>query len=190
MKKLLLIILMTGSLQGCFFVAGAAAGAAAITVVYDHRKIEKIAQDKTIAKRASDQIQADPELRDNTHIIVTSFNQSLLLTGEAPTQALRQSAQDLISDTPNIKHIYNQITIQGPISALTKTSDSWITTKIVTQMLATEGLKSSTIKVVTENGTVYLLGIVTRQQADIAVEIARQVSGVQRVMKIFQYTDR
>jgi osmotically-inducible protein OsmY len=189
MKKLLLIMMMTCSLQGCFFVAGAAAGAAAIAVVYDHRKLEKIAQDQTIAKRASDQIQADPELRDNTHILVTCFNKTLLLTGETPSEELRKQAQDLISDTPNIKRIYNQITIQAPISALTKTSDSWITTKISTQMLATEGLKSSTIKVVTENATVYLLGIVTHQQADIAVEIARQVSGVQKVMKIFQYTD-
>lgn len=189
MKKLLLILIMTCSLQGCFFVAGAAAGAAAIAVVYDHRKIEKIAHDKTIAKRASDQIQADPELRDEAHINVTCFNQTLLLTGEAPSQELRQRAQDLISDTPHIKQIYNQITIQTPISALTKTSDSWITTKIATQMLATEGLKSSTIKVITENGTVYLLGIVSHDQADMAAEIARKVTGVQKVMKIFQYTD-
>jgi osmotically-inducible protein OsmY len=190
MKKLLLIVAMACSLQGCFFVAGAAAGAAAITVVYDHRKIEKIAQDKTIAKRASDQIQADPELADNTHIIVTCFNQTLLLTGQATTPELRQRAEELVSDTPKIKRIYNQITIQGPTSALTRTSDSWITTKITTRMLATEGLKSSTIKVITENGTVYLMGIVTHQQANIAVDIAREISGVQKVMKIFQYSDR
>ena len=67
------------------------------------------------------------------------------------------------------------------------TSDAWITTKIKSQMLATEDLKSGSIKVVTENGTVYLMGIVKHEQADIAVDIARQVSGVQKVVKIFQY---
>ena len=138
MKKLLLILVFAlyCSLSGCFFVAGAAAGAAGIAVVYDHRKIEKIAADKTTAKRASDQIQADPELADNSHIIVTCFNQTLLLTGQTTTPELRQRAEDLISDTPHIKRIYNQITIQGPTSALTRTSDSWITTKIATQMIA------------------------------------------------------
>lgn len=189
MKKLLLIMMMASSLQGCFFVAGAAAGAAAIAVVYDHRKIEKIALDQTIAKRASDQIQADPEIADSSHIIVTCFNQTLLLTGQTPNKELRQRAQELISGTPNVKHIYNLITIEGPTSALKRTNDSWVTTKITTRMLATEGLKTSSIKVITENGTVYLMGVVTHQQADIAVDIAREITGVEKVVKIFQYSD-
>lgn len=189
MKKLFLIMAMALSLQGCFFVAGAAAGAAAIAVVYDHRKIEKIALDNKTAKNASDRIQADPELRE-AHVVVTSFNQTILITGQVPNEVLKQRASELVSDMPNVKHVYNQLTIHGTTSSLTRTSDSWITTKITTQMLATEGLKSSTIKVVTENGTVYLMGIVSQEQADIAVDIARQVSGVERVMKIFQYTNR
>ena len=78
-------------------------------------------------------------------------------------------------------------TIQGPTSSLTRTSDSWITAKVKSQMLANQDLKSGSIKVVTENGDVFLMGIVSRDQADIAVDIARQVSGVQKVVKIFQY---
>lgn len=189
MKKLLLLLAIAFSLQGCIFVVGAAAGAAGVAVVYDHRKLEKIVLDEKIAKKAAEKLQAMLSDREKTHIAVTCFNQVVLLSGEATTPALRQEAEELVRTVPDIKRIYNQIMIKAPSSTLTQASDSWITTKIKTQMLATEGLQSGTIKVVTENGTVYLLGIVSKEQAEIAVDIARQVQGVQRVMKIFQYTD-
>ena len=187
MKKLLTIILLTLTLQGCIFVVGAAAGAAAVAVVYDHRKLEKILLDEKIAKKAIDKINAVAEIRENSHITVNCFNQVILLTGEATTSDVRQQAEDVVRTIPDVSRIYNQITIKGPSSTLTQASDAWITAKIKTQMLATKGLESSTIKVVTENGTVYLMGVVTREQGDTAAEIARQVSGVQRVIKILQY---
>jgi osmotically-inducible protein OsmY len=111
----------------------------------------------------------------------------VLLTGEANTPEIRQQAEEAAHTVADITQVYNQLTIQGPSSSLSRTSDSWITTKIKTQMLATKGLQSGTIKVVTENGAVYLMGIVSRDQADTSVNIARQVSGVQKVVKIFQY---
>ena len=188
MKKLLTILALILSLQSCIFVAGAAAGAAAIAVVYDHRKLEKIVQDQTIGNNVIDKIKTVPDLRDS-HISVTCFNQIVLLTGETTTDALRQEAEDVTREVPDVKRIYNEIMVKGPSSSLTRASDTWITGKIKTQMLATKGLQSGTIKVVTENGSVYLMGIVTKRQAEIAVDIARQVSGVQRVVKIFQYTD-
>ncbi len=188
MKQLLLMAAIILSLQGCIFVAGAAAGAAGVAVVYDHRKLEKIALDQKIANSIYNQIHATPEFRDNTHIEVTCFNQVVLLTGEAISPQLKQQADGFARHTAGVTKVYNEITIKGPTSSLTHASDSWITTKIKTQMLATKGLASGTIKVVTENGSVYLLGIVSREQADIAVDIARQVAGVQRVVKIFQYT--
>jgi osmotically-inducible protein OsmY len=188
MKNALLIITLALSLQGCFFVAGAAAGAAGVAIVYDHRKIEKILADEHITKIANDRLSQDVEVHDNTHVEVTCFNQVVLLTGEAPTPRLRQMAEHIVRGVPNIKRIYNQITIKPPTSTLTQASDSWITAKIKTQMLATKDLQSGTIKVVTENGIVYLMGTVNREQGEIAVDIARQVHGVQRVMKIFQYS--
>lgn len=180
---------MTMTLQGCFFVAGAAAGAAAIAVVYDHRKIEKIALDQKIANEIADKLRNNMVLAEKAHINVTCFNQVVLLTGEAVAPELKAQAEEIAKSVPDIERVYNQIVIMAPSSQLTRTSDAWITTKIKTQMLATKGLESSTIKVVTENGTVYLMGIVSRDQADIAVEIARQVSGVQKVIRIFKYTD-
>lgn len=187
MKRLLTLICLTFTLQGCIFVAGAAAGAAAIAVVYDHRTLSNTLQDTQISNKISNKIKTIPALYTDSHIDVTVFNRVVLLTGETPNPAWRQQAEDIARSVPNIQKIYNQITIQGPTSSLTRTSDSWITTKIKGQMLATEDLKSGSMKVVTENGVVYLLGIVTRQQADIAVDIARQVSGVQKVVKVFQY---
>jgi len=191
MKKinLLLILSLALSLQGCFFIAGAAAGAAAIAVVYDHRTINNILLDTDMANTISDRIKKIDVLRNDCHIAVTVFNHIVLLTGETPRAAWKQQAEDIAKSVSGVAKIYNQLTIQGPTSSLIRTSDSWITTKIKGEMLATEDLKSSTIKVVTENGVVYLMGIVKRDQADIAVDIARQVSGVQKVIKIFQYVE-
>jgi osmotically-inducible protein OsmY len=189
MKKLITLLSLSCLLQGCIFVVGAAAGAAAIAMVYDHRPIEATIEDTKLANRISDRIYANKTLRNESHINVTVFNRIVLLTGETPNTEWRQEAEEVTKATPNVDRVYNQITIQGPTSSLTRTSDSWITTKIKSQLLATEDLKTNTssIKVVTENGVVYLMGTVTKQQADTAVDIARQVSGVQKVIKIFQY---
>lgn len=189
MNKLIAIVFFALSLQGCIFVAGAAAGAAGVSVVYDHRKLEQVILDEKIAKNASDKLAANFNVKNNSNIGVTSFNQVVLLTGQAANESTRQEAEDIVRSIPEVKRIYNQITVKGTASSLTQASDAWITTKIKTQMLATKGLKSGSIKVVTENGTVYLMGIVNQDQAETAVDIARQVQGVQRVMKIFQYTN-
>ncbi len=186
MKKLIIIMGLAFALQGCFF-AGAAAGAAGVAIVYDHRKLERILEDQKITKTISDRLYENRNLHENSHIEVSCFNRVVLLTGEATTAELRQQADDIARSVPNVARVYNQVVIKGPTSSLTRASDSWITAKIKTEMLATKDLQSGSIKVVTENGTVYLMGIVSRDQADMAVEIARQVSGVQKVVKVFQY---
>ncbi len=187
MRNLIIILSLALSLQGCIFVAGAAAGAAGAVAVYDHRKLEKIMLDQTITKNIYDKMVAN-KLQEKNHIEVSCFNQIVLLTGETTTVEERQKAEEIARSTPDVTKVYNAITVKGSTSSLTRASDSWITTKIKTEMLATKDLKSGTIKVITENGTVYLMGMVTQDQADMAVDIARQVSGVQKVIKIFQYT--
>lgn len=189
LTKLILTTLCFFNLHGCIFVVGAAAGAAGIAIVYDHRSIANTFKDTKIANTIVSKIRLVPQLRHESHIEVTVFNHVVLLTGETPNAKFRKEAEDLARSTPNVGRIYNQISIQGPTSTLTRTSDSWITTKIKSEMLATTDLKSSSIKVVTENGIVYLMGIVSRQQSDIAVEVARRASGVQKVVKIFQYNN-
>lgn len=179
---------LTIPLQACVFVVGAAAGAAAIAVVYDHRTIQNTVEDTKLANQIVHKIHAVPALRNECHIEVTVFNRVVLLTGQTPNGEWREQAEAIVKSVQGVTRVYNQLSIQGPTSSLTRTSDSWITTKIKGEMLATDDLKSSSIKVVTENGTVYLMGVVTKGQAEIAVDIARQVSGVQKVVKIFQYT--
>jgi len=190
MRNLIILISLTFCLQGCFFAAGAAAGAAGAVAVYDHRKLEKIVKDQTITKEISDKLMANHALSEDCHVEVTTFNQIVLLTGETTTPEQRQQAEEIARNNPEVTRIYNELTVKGPTSSLTRTSDSWITAKIKTTMLATQDLQSGTIKVVTENGSVYLMGIVSHAQADMAVDIARKVSGVQRVVKIFNYTNQ
>lgn len=188
MKRIITIILASLTLQSCFFAAGAAAGAAAIAIVYDHRTISNTLNDTSIANKIVSTLSAYKQMWKESHIQVTVFNHIVLLTGETPKAEWKQLAGEIAKSTKDIDKVYNQITIEGPTSQLTRTSDAWITTKIRSLMLADTDLKSSSIKVLTENGVVYLMGIVSRQQADIAVDIARKVTGVQRVMKIFIYT--
>lgn len=185
----LFLAILALTLQSCIFVAGAAAGAAAIAIVYDHRNVESILLDQKIAREVLHRIQDDPDLRENTHINVTSFGQVILLTGESPNVDLRKRAEDLARSVRGVTRVYNAISIQGPTSSLSHASDAWITAKIKTEMLATKGLKSASIKVVTENGTVYLMGLVTPAQGATIVNIAQHTAGVQKVVKIFQYNE-
>jgi osmotically-inducible protein OsmY len=188
-KQILIIFLssLLLSLSGCIFVAGAVAGAAAIAVVYDHRTLQRAYDDSQLTNKISEKLNAISALRDESHIEVAVFNQIVLLIGETPHSSWRQQAEEIARTIVPSARIYNQIKLQRPTSSLTRTSDAWITTKIKSQMLATQDLKSGSIKVLTENGVVYLMGVVNRDQAAGAVDIARQVSGVQKVVKVFQY---
>lgn len=188
MKKFLILILSCLSLQSCFF-AGAAAGATAIGIVYDHRSFNSILLDQRIARQIGFKIKDNPPLHEGTHVNVTSFGQMVLLTGEANSAELRHSIEEAARSTPGVRRVYNAIRVQGPTSTLTHASDSWITTKIKTQLIAQQGFQSASIKVVTENGTVYLMGSLTQVQAEKAVDLARHTSGVQRVIKIMEYRD-
>jgi osmotically-inducible protein OsmY len=174
-------------LSGCVgaFAAGAVTGG---TVANDRRSLETINTDQEIRFKADMKITADKSLNSECHIVVATFNSIVLLVGQAPTKTLKAKATKYVETVPNVRRIYNEITLSGPTSPLTQSSDAWITTKVRSAMLATKDLNSGQIKVVTENGSVYLMGIVTHEQADIAVEVARKITGVQRVVKIFEYT--
>src|SRR5262245_51019030 len=123
------------TLSGCVFVAGAAAGAAAIAVVYDHRTIQNIINDTKISNNIANQIKQVPELFANCHIDVAAFNRIVLLTGQCPGMEWRAQVEEIARSTSGVSRVYNQISIEGPTSTLTRTSDSWITAKIKSLML-------------------------------------------------------
>lgn len=185
--KLIVALTVIGLVQGCIpavFVAGAAAGGA---VVYDHREMKTIVEDRDIAFLISEKIKAHPELKTNSNVSVTCFNHTVLLVGQVPTSELRAKAEQLAHVSKKIRTINNQITVEAPTLRSARATDSWITTKVKAALLAEKGLDSTQIKVVTEDGTVYLLGLVTKNQADIATERTQSVEGVRKIVKLFEY---
>ena len=188
LKNIIILATCLLLLQSCIvetaFVAGAATGA---SIINDKRSMRTIIEDKNMSHQLNNKIEGDDELYQQCHIVISTYNHIVLLTGQAPTDELRKQALTTVKTQDKVKRIYNEIQIAAPSSALTRSSDAWITTKIRTKMLLAKSLRSGQIKVVTENGTAYLLGLVDKQQADIAAEAARKVPGVQRVVKLFEY---
>jgi len=182
------IVLSMFSLSACVPVLLVAAGATlGGAVVYDKRSVTTMAEDRDAASRLLKQISEEPELKSQTHIIISTFNHVLLLAGQATTEEQRNRVYQMASSVPHLKRIYNEITIEPPTSGSVQAEDSWITTKVKSKMLAEKGLSSTEIKVVTENSVVYLMGLVTHKQADLAATVASSVSGVSKVVRIFEY---
>jgi len=184
-------LIVVGLLQGCAsaVVGGAATGVAA---AHDRRTVGTFVDDEVIEVKATSRLFSDQEIFDNTHINITAYNNIVLLSGEAPTDALKSKAYSLITSIPKVRKIHNEIVIAAPSSLLTRSSDTWITAKVKTnlfQVKDTPGFDPTRVKIISENGTVFLMGIVTRAEADIVINATRTISGVQRVVKLFEYLD-
>ncbi|MEB0038942.1 MULTISPECIES: BON domain-containing protein [unclassified Pseudomonas] len=132
---------------------------------------------------------ANPDLDEGSHIIVTSFNGIVLLAGQTPRQDLKTLAEQAAGSVQRVKKVNNELQVMAPSSILARNNDAWLTTKIKTQMLTDDTIPGSRIKVVTENGIVYLLGLVTQQEATRATNLVQGVSGVQKIVKLFEYID-
>lgn len=191
MKKILIALSISISaltLQACVpILVGSAAAGSALYVKTDEG-FKSFYSDTDITNQAIAKLKADSNINQNSRIIVTTKNGTVLLVGEVSSPDQRTEAEQAIQSVPGIQRVYNAITVSGPISSLTLSSDSWITAKIKSQMTVTKNFPGRDIKVITENGVVYLLGNVTQDQGNTAANIARQVTGVQKVVKLFQYT--
>lgn len=188
MKKIFFLLLTVLSLSGCIPVAlvvGATAGGA---VVYDKRDIKTQAFDRNATSAASSRLNEDAYLKGQAHLDVAVFNRTALIVGQVTNPDSKDRAYQLVSTIKGIHQVYNQITIEPAISRSARANDAWITTQVKTAMLATKNLQSTQIKVVTENHVVYLMGVVSHEQADLATEVARDIAGVEKVVKVFQYT--
>lgn len=167
-------------------VVGAGAGAAA---AHDRRSVGAIVDDAAIELKVGALVKADKTLTDTTHIAVTSVNGVVLLTGEAETAALRDKVVADARNVESVRMVVDEIRIAQPTPIGNRTRDTWITTKVKSKLINTRGLDSSQVKVVTEARSVYLLGLVTQAQGQLAAEAARRIRGVARVVKLFEYTD-
>ena len=182
---LLLIVL---SIQGCAAVVGGAA-ATGVATAYDRRTTGTIIEDQSIELKAGQSFRDDKEINDTSHINVTSYNLVVLVTGETPNEDIRNRIINIVKNIPKVTHVYNELTIGAPSSITSRSSDSLITSKVKTQLFGLDNFDGARVKVVTEKGVVFLMGLVTKEESDRATEAARQVGGVQKVVKLFQYID-
>ncbi len=184
MRALLpLIIAIVLILQGC---AGAIlVGAVGGTVmVNDERSFSTQIDDTNADFQISSEISKHDDLRNQTNITGVVMNGSVLMIGQAPNSMLRDKAINVVKSLNFGGKIHNQIRIGNPTSFTTRSNDSWITTKVKTRMLNDKDLDVTRIKVITENGEVFLLGVVSQSQADLAVDITRNTAGVRKVVKV------
>ena len=199
---ILALLIATNLLYGCapVVIGGAAAGTAVVAT--SRRSPGSVVDDGTIELKTRLAIIENKELNRQVHVEITSYNGIILLTGQAPSEQLRTEVENLVRNIPEVQSlaskagtappIHDEITIAAPNSLMTRTSDSLVTAKVKTGLLGItdiEGFNGTRVKVITENGTVYLMGLLTRKEADAVTEKARQVGGVQRVVKLFEYID-
>jgi osmotically-inducible protein OsmY len=171
------------SLTGCFpaAVVGVSAGA---LVASDRRLTESYLSDEAIKTRASSRI--DQYFGDATHVNVTSYNRNVLLSGECLSEEDKARIGKLVAEVPNVRVVYNQLVVAQASSLGERTNDAYITSKTKARFVDSSDFSARHVKVVTERGTVFLLGLVTQQEADAAVEIARTTGGVQGVVRLFE----
>jgi osmotically-inducible protein OsmY len=187
--KLIALLGILTLLNACaaIVVGGAATGASA---AHDRRTTGTFIEDEAIELKSLKALSDDKELNRQIHLNVTSFNTIVLVSGEAPTEDLRRRAIEIIRSIPKVSHVHDEITIAGPSSLMSRSGDTLITTKVKTKLIVEKNLDGTHVKVVTENGVVYLMGLLNREDADKATEIARQTGGVQKVVKLFQYSGK
>lgn len=188
LKALILLIMPIILLQGCAaaVVTGAATGAA---VVHDRRSAGTVLDDQSIEIKVSSILYSNKKIYDQSHVNATSYNGVVLLTGETPNEQLKQEVTKEVQTILNVRRVQNELVIAAPSSLPSRTSDAWITSKIKAKLTADKYIDPFFVKVVTEHGVVYLLGLVSHAEADRVVDIVSQSAGVQRVIKIFEYID-
>ena len=171
-------------LHGCFpIVAGGAAGGA--MMLADRRTSGAIVEDEGIEWRTRNRL--NERFGDSVNISVTSYNRNVLLTGQVPDQNAKNEAQRVTATVENVKGIINELEISGLSPLSSRSNDAMITSMVKSRFIDDASFSANRVKVVTEWNIVYLLGIVTRREADTATEIARNTRGVQKVVRAFEY---
>ena len=184
------MILFLPLITGCapIVAIGVGTGAGTTAIVSEDRRTSGIfIEDESIELKSAKRIYE--QLGKQVNINVTSFNRIVLLTGEAPNEAMKEEAGRLVRSVENVRNIINEITIGEKSSLASRSKDTFITSKVKSRFLASGQFQINHIKIVTEKGVVFLLGMVKREEADNATEIASATSGVTKVVKVFEYLD-
>jgi osmotically-inducible protein OsmY len=180
-----LVLLALLGLAGCAAAVVGAGAAAGYSVYEDRRTTGTQMDDQRIESRASSAI--DQRFGWKVHVNVTSYNRHVLITGEVPDAVTHAAVEKLVGATPGVRTLSNELSI-GPASSLAaRTGDTVVTTNVKTRFLGAKNINATHVKVVTEAGVVYLMGMVTEVEAGAATDIARTTDGVRKVVKVFEY---
>jgi osmotically-inducible protein OsmY len=188
MKRNLIAVLLLGAtllpaLQGCFPIVAAGVGTG-VMVTLDRRTLGMQTEDESIEWKAGSRV--GDKLRDRGHFNFTSFNRRVLISGETVSEESKVEAKRIISEIPNVREVFNEL-IVGPSSSLAdRSNDSFVTSKVKSRSVDNGKFNPLHVKVVTEAGTVFLLGMVTQAEADAAIQVARTTAGVKRVIPLFE----
>jgi len=176
---------LLGSLSGCSPLVAGAAVAGTVLVATDRRTTATQLEDQTIEMKASHRLRE--QLGERARINVTSYNRRVLLTGEVASEADRQTALRVVRGVENVLGLIDELALMGSPSLIARSADVLVTARVKAALVDAKDLSANAFKVTTERGTVYLMGLVTPREADRATEIARSISGVQRVVRVFEF---
>ena len=171
-------------LQGCFPVVATGVGAGA-AMVSDRRTSGTYVEDEGIEWKVGARIRE--RLGDMAHVNVTSYNRNVLLTGEAPSESMRDQLNEIVASVENVRGVINEVAVGHNSTLTARANDTLITSNVKARFVDAQRFSAHNIKVVTEANVVFLLGLVTRGEADAAAEIARTSKGVRKVVRVFEY---
>ena len=191
-----LCLLCVPVIQGCVGVVATGATTTAVTsaattavTAQDRRTPGTFIDDALIELKVIEAIGKDAGLSSQTHVSVTSFNGLVLLTGEAPGESLRTRITEIARNIAKVRGVQNEIALMAPSTLLARAGDAVVTGKVKVALFQDREVNATQVKVVTERGAVYLMGLLKQDEADRATEITRRVAGVQRVVKVMEYIE-
>jgi osmotically-inducible protein OsmY len=183
----LLLISLLPLLQGCalLIATGVVSGVGTgVAMSQDRRTSGTFVEDEGIELKSAQRIRE--KFGSNVHVNVTSFNRSVLLTGEAPTEDQKTEIGRLVRDVENVRHVINEIAVGQARPFMSRGNDALITSKVKGRFMDAGTFQVNHVKIVTEDSVVFLLGLVKRQEAESAVELASSTPGVRKVVKVFE----
>ena len=176
-------------LSGCVTALVAGAVITTVDVIHDRRTVGEYIDDGAIEVTARNIKRSDSDIREASRVKVQSWNGILLMTGEVTDEATKQILVSKYSNIKGVRQVVDETSVDNKTPFLKRSNDVWIANKVKSRMVIKTGLDANRVKVVTTRGTVYLMGIVTQDEADKATEIAQKTRGVKRVVKVFEYTE-
>lgn len=175
------------AISGCSTVVSKTTGSKPVGTSSNERSFGRYIDDQLIETYIGANLLKADKGYNSANINIISFNGIVLLTGQVKSEELRLNASQIAKQVRNVRRVHNEITVSGPISIPARTNDTWLKTKIKSQMLTSKIVNPLRIKVVVENGVVFLMGLVNQSEAQGAVDIAHKTFGVQKIVKVFEY---